>query len=112
LRELNKTNLKGINGLAKARIEISYKQLKKENKYDNINAVESEDEKYKTDDNIPSDDDIKDKENIINRTSNKNVCFICHLPGHFAKDCILTKEMCYECGERVCKLLNILGSHC
>ena len=86
---MNKTNLKGVNGLAKARIEVSHKK-KKDGKYDEKDY----NEEYE---NVMDDKSV----GSIEHKTYKNVCFICHLPGHFAKDCILTKEMCYECGERV-----------
>jgi RNA recognition motif-containing protein len=101
LKDLNKTNLRGINGQALARIEYSYKRRVNDKLESNEVALEDDDDLNFSDDSedrkkkrikseILTEDDIK----------RKNICFICKLPGHIAKDCVLTKESCYECGEK------------
>jgi hypothetical protein len=108
IKELNKTNLKGVNGVAKARIEFAKK--KKGNgkleandisvdEYEDVFSDHSESgENQKKYENFEKSKQFEADDNNIPRK--KNVCFICKLPGHFAKDCILTKESCYECGEK------------
>jgi hypothetical protein len=43
--------------------------------------------------NFSEDSEEKRKKSPVKEVDNKrqNVCFICRLPGHFAKECVLTK---------------------
>jgi RNA recognition motif-containing protein len=101
IKDLNQTNLKGINGQSLARIEYSYKRRVNDKLEDNEILLEEGDDIDFSDD---SDEKRKKKkihvENIEDEIKRKNICFICKLPGHIAKDCVLTKESCYECGEK------------
>lgn len=113
MRNLNNTNLKGINGLAKCRIEFSKKRRNNDRLESNV-VINDEDKesdvdsykhnKYQRKRDRSRERDIStDKKrynNDDNNTERRNICFICKLPGHYAKECILTKDSCYECGEK------------
>ncbi len=107
--------MKGANGLARARIEFSYKRKKN----DRLEMNEFQEQNFDYDGNSDNDAGFENEdrekspevgkrkrdESMVNSVDNdsrinRNVCFICKLPGHFAKDCILTKDSCYECGEK------------
>lgn len=88
MKDLNKTNVNGSNLSARARIEYSYKKKGSEKLEENL-ILEAE--------NIIEKNEKKEEK----KEFKKEICFICKLPGHYAKDCILTRETCYECGEKV-----------
>ena len=127
INKYNNTNLEGINGYNKARVEFSKKspiddflagKVSIQNNLNhnsiNINLDENIENDYSPRKNSYHRNEDRDKKN--NRSNNKdeynnnlnrnnqdniranNVCFICKLPGHFAKECVLTKDTCYECG--------------
>ena len=127
INKYNNTNLEGINGYNKARVEFSKKspiddflagkvsiQNNLNHNSKNINLDENIENDYSPRKNSYHRNEDRDKKN--NRSNNKdeynnnfnrniqnsiranNVCFICKLPGHFAKECVLTKDTCYECG--------------
>jgi hypothetical protein len=119
LKELNNTNLKGANGMARARIEFAKKKRGKgrleENEisiddYEDVFSDHSDDNISLSKKNINAVNDVnsnslnnlteKVEEDNFTSTKKRNVCFVCKLPGHFAKECALTKESCYECGEK------------
>ena len=127
INKYNNTNLEGINGYNKARVEFSKKspiddflagKVSIQNNLNhnsiNINLDENIENEYSSRKNSYHRNEERNKKN--NRSNNKdeynnnlnrnnqdniranNVCFICKLPGHFAKECVLTKDTCYECG--------------
>ena len=115
ITRFNHTNLEGINGLNKARVEFSKKSAIDDFLIDKFYIQNNLDQKsINLDENIEKDNNISKKNiNINNKNNNNiyknkennqnilranNICFICKLPGHFAKECVLTKETCYECG--------------
>jgi hypothetical protein len=106
LKELNKTTLKGANGIARARIEFSYKRKKNDKLEHNEIELKQKESDLELHDN--SDNDVEEtKPNVAPQYGSgkltefpKSNCFICKLPGHFAKDCVLTRDSCYECGEK------------
>ena len=127
ISKFNHTNLDGINGYNKARVEFSKKsaiddflagkmitQNNLNNNSKGINLEENDENEYPPRKNSYHRNEDKEKRNN-NKNNNKeeynninrnnqnsiranNVCFICKLPGHFAKECVLTKDICYECG--------------
>ena len=128
IAKYNNSNLEGINGHNKARVEFSKKsaiddflankvitQNNLNNNSKNINLDENSENEYSPKKNSfhrneerekKSNNKNNNKEEINNNTNRNNqnnvrannVCFICKLPGHFAKECVLTKDICYECG--------------
>jgi RNA recognition motif-containing protein len=99
LKDLNQTNLRGINGQSLARIEYSYKRRVNDKLEDNEIGLDEDSISFSDD----SDDKKKKKkkvEGVEDEIKRKNICFVCKLPGHIAKDCVLTRESCYECGEK------------
>lgn len=117
LKELNNTNLKGANGMARARIEFAKKKRGKGRLEENDISIEDYDDVFSDHSNeeislnkknlntIISQSNSnnlieKNEEEIYSSTKKRNVCFVCKLPGHFAKECALTKDSCYECGEK------------
>ena len=108
LKELNKTNLRGANGTARARIEFSYKRKKNDKlEHNEIEFKEKESDIELHDDSENEEEETKPVLTINTQNSSakltdhpKSNCFICKLPGHFAKDCVLTRDSCYECGEK------------
>ena len=103
LKDLNRTNLNGINGPARARIEYSYKRKINDKLEDNELGLEEEELNFSDDSEDKGKKRKKEKspeKKEEEEVKKKNVCFICKLPGHFAKDCVLTRDSCYECGEK------------
>ena len=122
IAKYNHTNLEGLNGPNKARVEFSKKsaiddflaekvktQNNLNNNYKSINLDENNENEYSSRKNSYHRNEEKDKKNRNNNKEDfnrnnqniaraNNVCFICKLPGHFAKECVLTKDTCYECG--------------
>ena len=127
IAKFNHTNLDGINGYNKARVEFSKKsaiddflaeKVISQNNINNISKTISLDENNENE--YPgrknsyhrneererknnNKNNNKEEYNNINRNNQNNVrannvCFICKLPGHFAKECVLTRDICYECG--------------
>ena len=127
INKYNNTNLDGINGYNKARVEFSKKspiddflagkvsiQNNLNHNSKNINLDENFENEYSQRKNSYHRNEERNKKN--NKSNNideyninfnrnnqdniraNNICYICKLPGHFAKECVLTKEICYECG--------------
>ena len=127
INKYNNTNLEGINGYNKARVEFSKKspiddflagkvsiQNNLNHNSKSINLDENlspprknsyhRDDREKKNNRSNNKDEYNNNINYNNNRNNQNnirannVCFICKLPGHFAKECVLTKDTCYECG--------------
>ena len=121
ISRFNHTNLEGLNGFNKARVEFSKKSAIDDflaDKFYIQNNLEQKSLNLEEDENdflSRKNNDINNKHfNKINNNNNiginyknkenqnpiraNNICFICKLNGHFAKECVLTKDTCYECG--------------
>ena len=112
ISRFNHTNLEGLNGFNKARVEFSKKSAIDDFLADKfyiqnnlnpktINLEENENDfiskKINNLNNNLNNSNKKSKDNQNSIRAN-NICYICKLPGHFAKECVLTKDTCYECG--------------
>ena len=118
INRFNHTNLEGLNGNNDARVEFSKKSAiddflidkfyQQNNLSDQRPLGLEENEKEKEKEHI-------NKKSIHHRSEEKNrnfmhknnsqinvrannICFICKLPGHYAKECVLMRDTCYECG--------------
>ena len=98
MRKLNKTTLNGANGYSKVRIEFSKKKKVNDKLEDNDNNTNPLGKNNDIDLQEPSLETKPTYKRYNNSNNNKgkrdddeaprkNVCFICKLPGHFAKEC-------------------------
>ena len=112
INRFNHTNLEGLNGINEARVEFSKKSgiedflIGKFYSQNNLSeqkslGLEENENEYSAKKNMHHRNEEKNKNNrniSQNNLRANNICFICKLPGHYAKEC--------QAGVRQAKALN------